>query len=191
MSEKKKKQQKEHYVNNKEFNLAIVEYAKTVSEATSNDQDVPVVTEYIGSCFLKIAEGLSRRPNFIQYTFREEMVSDAVENCLKAVLNFDPTKQTRSGTPNAFAYFTQISWYAFLRRIAKEKKHQDIKNMLIQEGDPDEFADFNEDVSADAIVQRIRNRNSDYMNDAFSIKSLGKKTYNKVFKGGTLNDFLK
>jgi len=88
---------------------------------------LPIVPDYIAECFLKIAEGLSHKSNFIRYTYREEMVMDAVENCLRAIENYNIEAATRTGKPNAFAYFTQISWYAFLRRIAKEKKQQDIK----------------------------------------------------------------
>ena len=117
-----------HYVNNKEFSLAVVDYCKNLQEAKENNvENLPLVPNYIASCFLKIAEGLSHKSNFIRYTYREEMVMDAVENCLKAIENYNIDAATRSGNPNAFAYFTQISWYAFLRRIAKEKKQQDVK----------------------------------------------------------------
>ena len=122
-----KPKQKPHYVNNKEFSLSVVEYVKLVNEAQANGTQLPVVTDYIATCFLKIAQGLSHKANFIRYTYREEMVMDAVENCLKAIENYNIEAATRTGKPNAFAYFTQIVWYAFLRRIAKEKKQQDIK----------------------------------------------------------------
>jgi hypothetical protein len=116
-----------HYVNNREFSQSVVEYCILVEEAKKKKQELPRVPDYIASCFLKIAEGLSHKSNFIRYTYREEMVMDAVENCLKAIENYDIDAATRTGSPNAFAYFTQISWYAFLRRIAKEKKQQDVK----------------------------------------------------------------
>lgn len=116
-----------HYVDNKKFSQAIVDYVTTVRDAEKKGDPVPVVPNYIGECFLKICEGLSNKSNFNRYTYREEMVMDAVENCLKAVLNYDIDTTTRTGLPNAFAYFTQIAFYAFLRRIAKEKKQQDIK----------------------------------------------------------------
>lgn len=116
-----------HYVNNAEFSKAVVEYVTTVVEAKKNEEPLPIVTDYIAHCFLRIAEGLSHKSNFIRYTYREEMVMDAVENCLKAIENYNIEAATRTGNPNAFAYFTQISWYAFLRRIAKEKRQQDIK----------------------------------------------------------------
>jgi hypothetical protein len=99
----------------------------SANEAKASNQTVPIVPNYIAECFLRISEGLSHKSNFIRYTYREEMVMDAVENCLKAIHNYDLSTATRTGRPNAFAYFTQISWYAFLRRIAKEKKQQDIK----------------------------------------------------------------
>ena len=116
-----------HYVNNAEFSSAVVDYVKTVMEAKTSQSVLPIVPDYIAECFLKIAEGLSHKSNFIRYTYREEMVMDAVENCLRAIENYNIEAATRTGKPNAFAYFTQISWYAFLRRIAKEKKQQDIK----------------------------------------------------------------
>lgn len=116
-----------HYVNNREFSQAVVDYCILVEEAKKKKEQLPIVPDYIASCFLKIAEGLSHKANFIRYTYREEMVMDAVENCLKAIENYDIEAATRTGAPNAFAYFTQISWYAFLRRIAKEKKQQDVK----------------------------------------------------------------
>ena len=116
-----------HYVNNADFSQAVVEYVTIVNKAQAANTEIPKVPDYIAQCFLRISEGLSHKSNFIRYTYREEMVMDAVENCLKAVENYNLEAATRSGKPNAFAYFTQISWYAFLRRIAKEKKQQDIK----------------------------------------------------------------
>lgn len=135
------KKQKPHYVNNKEFSLAVVEYVKTVNEAQAAGTQIPNVPNYIAECFLKIAEGLSHKANFIRYTYREEMVMDAVENCLKAVENYDIAAATRTGRPNAFAYFTQITWYAFLRRIAKEKKQQDIKLKYLTRSGIENFID--------------------------------------------------
>ena len=116
-----------HYVNNAEFSQAVVDYVHTVNSARKKQKTIPKVPDYIAQSFLRIAEGLSHKSNFIRYTYREEMVMDAVENCLKAIPNYDIEAATRTGKPNAFAYFTQISWYAFLRRIAKEKKQQDVK----------------------------------------------------------------
>jgi len=116
-----------HYVNNADFSQAVVEYVKKVDEAKKNNKNIPKVTNYIANCFLRIAEGLSHKSNFIRYTYREEMVMDAVENCLKAINNYDIEAATRTGKPNAFSYFTQITWFAFLRRIAKEKKQQEVK----------------------------------------------------------------
>lgn len=123
----KEKRSSIHYVNNKDFSQAVVEYCTLIAEAKEKNQQIPKVPDYIALCFLRIAEGLSHKSNFIRYTYREEMVMDAVENCLRAIENYNIDAATRTGLPNAFAYFTQISWYAFLRRIAKEKKHQDIR----------------------------------------------------------------
>ena len=145
-----KPKDKPHYVNNREFSLSVVEYVKGVEQAKKDCTEIPIVTDYIASCFLKIAEGLSHKSNFIRYTYREEMVMDAVENCLKAIHNYNIEAATRTGNPNAFAYFTQICYYAFLRRIAKEKKQQDIKFKWIEKAGVEEFisAMGDEDVSA-------------------------------------------
>ena len=128
-----KPKEKPHYVNNADFSQAVVDYVTTVRESKENNTARPVVTDYIARCFLKISEGLSHKANFVRYTYREEMVMDAVENCLKAIENYNIDKATRTGKPNAFAYFTQIAWYAFLRRIEKEKKQQDIKLKYLSE----------------------------------------------------------
>ena len=130
-----------HYVNNADFSQAVVEYVTTVQEAKKNEQQLPIVTNYIAECFLRIAEGLSHKSNFIRYTYREEMVMDAVENCLKAIENYDIEAATRTGKPNAFAYFTQITWFAFLRRIAKEKKQQDVKMKYLAKAGVENFID--------------------------------------------------
>ena len=101
----KSKSKNVHYVNNAEFSLSVVEYVRTVAEAKKNNSTLPIVPDDIAISFLKIAENLSHKSNFIRYTYREEMVMDAVENCLKAVENYNIDAKTRSGKPNAFAYF--------------------------------------------------------------------------------------
>lgn len=126
------KKESVHYVNNKEFSQAVVDYVVSVKKAKAANKDVPRISEYIGRSFLRIAEGLSHKPNFILYTYREEMIMDGVENCIKAIMNYNVDAATRSGSPNAFAYFTQICYYAFIRRIMKEKKQQDIKFRYIE-----------------------------------------------------------
>ena len=117
---RKKKKNAAHYVANEEFLIAMVAWKVTLAEAAGDSK--AGVTEYIGTCFLKIATHLSYRPNFIGYSYREEMISDGIENCLMYCSNFDPAKSS-----NPFSYFTQIIYYAFLRRIQKEKKQQYIK----------------------------------------------------------------
>ena len=126
---------KEHYVNNKEFLEAMKAYRKSVNKAIREKKDKPPVTDYIGSCFLKIANHLSYRPNFINYTFRDDMISDGIENCLQYLDNFNPAKSN-----NPFAYFTQIIYYAFIRRIQKEKKQTTIKHKLIMDSNYDDVA---------------------------------------------------
>ena len=107
---------KPHYVNNKEFLQAMKDWRNKCEQAKKDGKQPPPITYYIGECFLKIANHLSYRPNFINYTYREEMISDGIENCLQYVHNFNPEK-----SDNPFAYFTQIIYYAFLRRIQKRK----------------------------------------------------------------------
>ena len=143
-----------HYVNNKEFSQAVVDYVRELNEAQSKEEKLPVVPNYIASCFLKIAEGLSHKSNFIRYTYREEMVMDAVENCLRAIENYNVEAATRTGNPNAFAYFTQISWYAFLRRIAKEKKQQDVKLKYLSQSGLEEYIATNQDDNQSVQVVR-------------------------------------
>ena len=125
--EKLKPKQKPHYVDNKKFLIAMTEYRELRIKAEEEGKKRPQVTNYIGECYLKIANHLSYRPNFINYTYRDDMISDGIENCLQYMDNFDPEK-----SKNPFAYFTQIIYYAFIRRIQKEKKQMLVKSKLIQ-----------------------------------------------------------
>ena len=154
-----KNTKKEHYVDNKAFLAAMIEYRKICNKAKKDKRDKPPVTDYIGECFLKIANHLSYRPNFINYTFRDDMISDGIENCLQYLDNFDPSKSN-----NPFAYFTQIIYYAFVRRIQKEKKQVIIKHkiltdsnfddMTLQPGDDREFKNqFTEFLKKNTIVE--------------------------------------
>ena len=123
------------YVNNADFLQALIEYKEGCKQAKKNKTAQPPIPNYIGECFMKIAEGLSHKPNFINYTYRDEMISDGIENCLMYFDNFDPTK-----SKNPFAYFTQIIYYAFLRRIGKEKKQLYVKYKATEQmGILDEF----------------------------------------------------
>ena len=117
----------EHCVNNKELLQALIVYREKVAHAKENDLPKPRITNYLGECFLKIATDLSYKPIFVNYMFRDDMISDGIENCVQYIHNFDPEK-----SKNPFAYFTQIIHYAFLRRIQKEKKQLDIKTKIIE-----------------------------------------------------------
>ena len=117
-----------HYVNNAEFLAALVEYRKNRLEAEDKGLQKPQVPNYVGDCILKIANHLAYKPNFINYSYRDDMVLDGIENCIQYIDNFNPEKSS-----NPFAYFTQIIYYAFLRRITKEKKQAYIKGRLIQD----------------------------------------------------------
>ena len=123
----------EHYVNNKQLLEALIVYRAKVATAKENDLPKPRITNYLGECFLKIATHLSFKPNFVNYMFREDMISDRIENCVQYIHNFDPEKSR-----NPFAYFTQIIHYAFLRRIQKEKKQLEIKTKIIEKSGYDE-----------------------------------------------------
>jgi len=117
-----------HYVDNKEFLAAMKEYREKVLAAKEITSPAPPIPNYVGECILKIAQHLSYKPCFINYSYRDEMISDGVENCIQYINNFDPAKSS-----NPFSYFTQIIYYAFLRRIAKEKKQSYIKNKIIHD----------------------------------------------------------
>lgn len=116
------KPKEKHYVNNEQFLSEMKVFRAEVLKSKTEGTERPRVPNYIGDCLFKIATHLARKPNFANYTFKEDMVSDGVENCLLYIDNFDPDKSS-----NPFAYFTQIIYYAFLRRIQKEKKHLYIK----------------------------------------------------------------
>lgn len=176
---KVKPKDKPHYVNNKEFSQAVVDYVNSVNEAKEKEEDDPIVPEYIGECFLKIAEGLSRKPNFIGYTYREEMVMDGVENCIKVIMNYDVEKATRTGLPNAFSYFTQIVWYAFLRRIQKEKRYQDIKERYTIYADVSNFAEFDGGIDSTSIIDRARQKSQQLRQRDNELKQIAKKERSK------------
>lgn len=153
------RERSEHYVNNKDFLAAIVEYRIKVRKAAqkenpdiTDDQlknwsspNKPRITNYLGECFLKIATHLSYKPNFVNYMFREDMICDGIENCVQYIENFNPEKSS-----NPFAYFTQIIYYAFLRRIQKEKRQLEIKNkILLKSGYEQVFHSDDNDSSSD------------------------------------------
>lgn len=122
-----KRKRDTHYVNNKDFLDALIVYKRQCADATENGKKRPIIPHYIGECFLKIATHYAYRPNWTNYTYKDELISDAVENMSRYVLNFDPEKST-----NPFAYFTQITHFAFLRRIKLEKRETEKKAMIIE-----------------------------------------------------------
>jgi hypothetical protein len=144
---------KRNYVNNPDLLAALNEYKKKCQEAEDQGDELPKVPDYIGECIYQIATRLATKPNFSGYSYKEDMIMDGIENCLLYINNFDSAKSS-----NPFAYFTQVIWYAFLRRIAKEKKQMYIRfksshNMVAQGGtyESDE-------------VQLHLNTSADYMN---------------------------
>ena len=157
-----KRKRSEHYVNNKEFLAALIKYQEDIEIARLQDKPKPRIPRYIGECFLKIANHLSFKPNFVNYMFKEDMISDGIENCVQYIHNFNPEK-----SKNPFAYFTQIIHYAFLRRIQREKRQLEIKNKIIEKSgyqevfnddnkiDGSNFADYNS--IKDAVHSKLRN----------------------------------
>jgi len=125
---KETKKTSNHYIDNEEFVEKLLAYFDKCREAREAEKEEPPIPDYIGDCFFKIAMNLSRAPNFMSYSYRDEMIMDGVENCLMYFRNFDPNKSR-----NAFSYFTQIVWYAFIRRIEKENKQSYIKYKLTEQ----------------------------------------------------------
>ena len=178
---KRIKKKPEHYVDNKLFLQAMIEFKDKCAKAEKRKRKPPPVTNYIGECFLKIANHLSYRPNFINYTFRDDMISDGIENCLQYLKNFNPDKSN-----NPFAYFTQIIYYAFIRRIQKEKKQTNIKYKMIEQANIDEFAvlpgDTNNDYKNQFLEFLRKNKPSteEPQKNEIKIKKRKKRTYTSV-----------
>jgi hypothetical protein len=159
----KKKRNRNNFIDNKQFYAAFVDYRAKIDEAKEQGltrKEWPPIPRYIGQCFLDIAEHLSMRPNFSNYMYRQDMVCDAVENCVIYAHNFDPQK-----SKNPFSYFTQVCWYAFIRRIGKEKRQIEICDKIISKSGFEEFfvgdqlgtsSDFN---SIKDVVEQRRNGN--------------------------------
>ena len=157
-----RRKRSEHYVNNKEFLAALIKYREDKEIAQIRGLPKPVIPRYIGECFLKIANHLSFKPNFVNYMFKEDMISDGIENCVQYIHNFDPEK-----SKNPFAYFTQIIHYAFLRRIQREKRQLEIKNKILEKSGYSEVFDDNNQIDGstysdynqikDAVHAKLRN----------------------------------
>lgn len=139
-----------HYVNNKDFYDALLVYKNKVKAAKEAEMPSPPITNYLGDCFLKIAIHLSYRPNFVNYIFREDMISDGVENCVQYINNFDINRS------NPFAYFTQIVYYAFLRRIQKEKKQMEIKEKIIERSGYEQLFHIDDDFQNSSDYNTIK-----------------------------------
>jgi hypothetical protein len=156
-----RRKRSEHYVNNKEFLAALIKLREDREIAEIRGNEKPRIPRYIGECFLKIATHLSFKPNFVNYMFKEDMISDGIENCVQYIHNFNPEK-----SQNPFAYFTQIIHYAFLRRIQKEKKQLEIKNKILEKTgyeqvferdtlDDGNYSEYNQ--IKDAVHSKLRN----------------------------------
>ncbi len=185
MPEKIKPRDKPHYVNNREFSYAVVDYVKAANKAKEDGDSNPVIPDYIAICFMKICEGLSHKPNFVRYTYRDEMVMDGVENCLKAIYNYNIDTATRTGKPNAFSYFTQIAYFAFIRRIVKEKKQTDIKFKFMEQANIEDFVssiDKNSPIDQ-SFLDTLREKISKIKDTDKAIKDFKKEEKEKKKKG--------
>lgn len=194
----KRKKNPNHYVDNVDFYDALCIWKAGVVEAEESGETKPPITDYIGNCFLKMAEGLSRRACFINYDFREEMVGDAIENCILYAHNFSPTK-----SKNPFAYFTQMMYYAFLRRIQKEKKQMYIKYKVAEQSD--DFRNFlrwddtdpHEKLSlqksfnvTDNDLEKFKSKKKTSSKKTTVKKKVSKKKTSKKNTGATLDSFI-
>ena len=133
-----------HYVDNAKFLQEILVYQQACREAEESGEEKPIIPNYLGECILKIATKLSNSPNFINYSYKDDMILDGIENCIQYFDNFNPEK-----SKNPFAYFTQIVWYAFLRRIDKEKKQSYIRGKLIRDNTIEQFELQDHDMGGD------------------------------------------
>jgi len=149
------KRVKKNYINNKDLYQALVQYQKDCRDAEDSADEKPMVPKYIGESIFQIATRLSTKPNFSGYSFKEDMIMDGIENCLQYMHNFNPEK-----TENPFAYFTQIIWYAFLRRIAKEKKQ-----MYIRYKSSHEMISMGETYEGGSELALHLNTSADYINN--------------------------
>ena len=159
-----------NYINNKEFYALLQQFKADCVEAEKNNKPAPRVPEDIGKCFMMIATKLATKANFSGYTYKDEMICDALENCVVAVHSFNPEK-----SKNPFAYFTQIIWYAFLRRIEKEKKQTYVKYKSLEQLVVD--AELLDDEGSDAYKNYdIANEKMKPIIDKFENKQKKKKT---------------
>ena len=171
--------QTSHYVDNKKFLAALIEYKAGIDAAKEKNEELPQVPRYIGECFIKIATHLSYKSNFINYTFKDDMISDGIENCLTAAAKFDPAKSS-----NPFAYYTQIIYFAFIRRIQKEKKHQATKYKIIENLDLDSIIQNSDDSESsrqlvDYLKKQLDNIDPERRETPSETKSRKKKSAEK------------
>lgn len=180
------KKDRVHYVDNKKFYQEIVKHRQAVIEAESKGEEAPRLPNYIGECICKIAEKLSYKPCFMNYSFRDEMIEDGIENCIMYFKDFDPEK-----TQNPFAYFTQVIYYAFLRRIAKEEKnrytvYKYFQSTVIFPGTMDiGFDDTDMSETSNMMPRKIYDNINEFM-DRYEKKEAIKKEKRKIAKEGLI-----
>jgi len=169
------------YVDNEKLHAEMIEYIKEVRISKAAGKPLPPINNYIGGCILRIAQGLAMKGSFSGYTYKDEMISDGVENCILYIHNYNPDVSS-----NAFSYFTFIIFRAFLRRIAKEKKHQYIKQKSLIKSvyDKSYFTTDGESGEVDADVNL--DMNMDFASEF--VKNYEKKLEEERLKGKKKND---
>lgn len=172
------------YVNNKDFTKAVHEYVQQCNDAEAEGVDIPMISNYIAECFMKIATGLSKKSNFNGYTYKYDMVGDAIENCVQRIRNYNIEAATRSGNPNAFAYFTQICFYAFLRRIQKEQKQWNIKEKYRDQSGIDAFADCSatDGNMSEGMAERLKSKMEFFREELSTDPAEDKDDQKKIFE---------
>jgi|TARA_R110000765_G_scaffold9042_3_gene28559 hypothetical protein len=162
------------YINNKEFSLAVHEHNMTCDAAEERDEEIPMISNYIASCFMTLAVRIASKHNFNGYSFKEEMIGDAVEMAMKKVRKFDFGAATRGGTPNAFAYFTTMYTNCFIQRIQKEQKQWNIKEKYRDSSSADQFADCSsmDGNMSEGMVERMKNKMDFYKEDRAGIHAV-------------------
>ena len=185
------KRKPDHYVDNKEFLQHMIEFKEATTAARENGESDPRIPDAIGEIFVKIASHLSFKSNFINYAFREDMIADGVENCIQYVHNFDPAK-----SKNPFAYFTQIIYYAFLRRIQKEKKQLYVRYKSLENSHLDNMSEDDQAAVSSIGITKLYDNMSEFiesyeesMEKKKEIKSKQRKTTKKK-KASSSNNIL-
>lgn len=170
-----KKTQNAHYIDNKQFFAAMKEWKLLWDDSVKNNLPRPKCTNYLGECFVKISNHLAYKSNFVNYTYRDEMILDGIENCLRYADRFNPEKSN-----NPFAYFTQITYYSFIRRIKKEAKQSDTKLRYLQNIDLHQLLDeIDNDSSNHEYFNWVQEQLDKSLQDKADMKKMSNSSYTR------------